>query len=154
MTDWEDASHDELMARLDAAMERLEIEASVEAALYFEGLADEAPTFTWPPAPNTAHPSLERQARWVRDWINAGNYNVVLPGPPPPLKRLLAQPMDVVEPELPKKIILTITKAWGLGVHVGDPYVWMWKAAVDENGRWICTDSWPEYHPDEPWRHR
>lgn len=152
MTDWEDASRDELMARLDGALERLKLDADVEAALHFDKLIDEAPTYTWPPAPNTAHPGLAEQARFVRDMIAAGRHTVFLPGPRKSLARFITEPLDSVEPDFPRDVCLTVKRCWAMGVHVGEPYAWMWEVAADENGRWISSDSWPVYDPNEPWR--
>lgn len=153
MTDWEDASHEEHMARLDAALELLRMKADIEAGLHFDLMLDETSAFMWPPPPNTAHPGLVDHAGWVRDLIATGRHTVYLPPPRTPLRRLLTQSMDA-PPDLsgPSAIALTVNRCWAPGVHVGEPYIWMWKVATDEHKRWIATDSWPVHHPDEPWR--
>ena len=61
---------------------------------------------------------------------------------------LLADETDLMEMPEFKELMLTKHKMYGWAPYVGDPFIYMWFAAVDQFGRWIAGESWIEYLPD------
>jgi len=56
-------------------------------------------------------------------------------------------PPSVTAPPF-KTRVLHRQKCWGPAPYVGDPFVYIWFAAVDELGRGIAGESHIEYIPD------
>lgn len=144
------------LRRLDEALARLKAVADAEHHVHLEQVFAESPDAVWPPAPNTAHPSFERQADVVRQLIERGEHTVLLPAPMRPLARWLADP-DPPEGFLPPELIrLEVRRCMGLAPWSGRPYVYMWRVAVERStNRWVAGDSWAEYPPaGQEWRAR
>lgn len=147
---------DDIERRLDEALARLHAVADAEHHVHLEQLFDASQDHSWPPAPNTAHPSFERQARSVRDMIARDEYRVLLPAPMKAMWRRISEPEPVVPEMPPDPIVLDIQKAAALAPWTGRPYVYMWRVAVEQaTHRWVAGDSWVEYPPaGQEWRAR
>lgn len=115
-----------------------------------EGL-QASPDHLWPPPPKTAHPWLAGSERFVRDLIEAGRHDVVIPFRKPVRSLLMESDPTVVADNT---VTLTVVKAWRPAPYTDVPFIYVWKVAMDRHGRWVTGDSWPVYHPDEPWRRR
>lgn len=149
MTDWDDGmSDDEIQRRLNEALTRIRAVADAEEHVMLEQAAADSPDQSWPPAPSTEHPWMERHAGFVRDWMtDDSHYNVMLPVQPP-RHRFFAMGMDApIEPAVNDKVRLDIHRTFDLAPYVGEPFVWMWKYAADQYGRWVAGESWAEPIP-------
>jgi hypothetical protein len=146
---------DDEMRRLDEALARLKAVADAEHHVHLEQMFSASQDHSWPPAPNTAHPSFERQAPFVRDMIARDECRVLLPAPGKPLWRLVTEP-DTVPEMPPDPIVLDVRRCWSLAPWTERPYVYMWRVGVEAStNRWVAGDSWAEHPPPgQEWRAR
>lgn len=149
---------DDELRRLDEALARLKAVADAEHHIHLEQMFSASRDHSWPPAPNTAHPSFERQASGVRQLIERGEHTVLLPPPMRPLARWLADPNppameDFMPPEL---VRLDVRRCFALAPWTERPFVYMWRVAVESStNRWVAGDSWAEHPPPgQEWRAR
>lgn len=155
MTDWDGMSEDEIRRRLDEAFARIRAVGEAQEHVWLEQKFAESPdVFAWPPAPNTAHPSFERQSSFVRGLIAEGKHTVLL-APPPRRARFYAVD-DEVDFDMPDPIRLEVRRCWALAPWSGRPYVYMWRVGVEsKSNRWVAGDSWAEHPPaGQEWRAR
>lgn len=139
---------DDELRRFDEAMARLRAVADAQEHVALEQAAAETPDHTWPPAPNTEHPWMARHARFVREWMtDDSHYQVLLAAPRKPLYRFISEPETDVTVDANDHLVLDIRRCVGAAPFVGDPFVYMWKVAVDKYQRWVAGDSRPEYMP-------
>jgi hypothetical protein len=95
--------------------------------------------------PDTEHPAYAREAPSIRRFIAEGRYTVAVAVPP---KLSFAEPLSPYEPELRIRH-LDVKRAMAAAPYVGDPFVYAWKAAVDEVGRWVAGPAEIVYLPPE-----
>lgn len=136
---------DDGLKRLEEALAWLKAVADAEHHVHLEQMFDASQDHSWPPAPNTAHPSLERHAEFVRQLMDRGEYRVLLAAPRPPLHRMLTiDPAAPIELDDRDPTVLDVRRAAGAAPWVGDPFVWEWRVAVDpKTNRWVAGDSAP-----------
>lgn len=149
---WLGKSEEEIQAHLRRARDRAEAQhvAELEAAL-----AATTEESSWPPMPNTAHPSFDRQARFVRQLMDRGEHTVLLPLSKP-LSRLLVDPPEAWD-VMPSHIMLQVERVLSpLAPWTERPYVYMWRVAVEQStNRWVAGDAWVEHPPPgQEWRAR
>lgn len=137
---------DDELRRLDEALARLKAVADAEHHVHLEQMFSASQDHSWPPAPNTEHPSLADSAPSIRRTMQRDDcyqVNYVVRRRP----RIMGFSDDLIEPpELPIRT-LQVRKAWTNKVpFVGEPFVYVWKVAVDDTNRWVAGDSWVE-HP-------
>lgn len=142
---------DDELCRFDEAMGRMKAVAEAQEHVWLEETAAATPVHSWPPGPNTAHPSFEQQAPFVRRLMDEDRYMVHLPVHKP-LWRFIAEPETDPTADGPKTVTLVVRKvATTLAPYVGDPYGYVWRVAVDEStNRWVSGDAWVETLPPEP----
>lgn len=140
---------DEEMRRLEQALSQLRAIGEAELHVALEQQADASPDYSWPPAPNTAHPWHEKHADTVRHYMTEGQWDVMVAPPRKPLHRLLSQPMDAAPrfDDRPQPIRMEVRRAAGLAPYVGREFVYEWKVAVDPYNRWVAGDATPRYRP-------
>lgn len=153
---WEGKSEDEIQAYLAEIQAYLaEVRARLEAQHVAELEATLAATteeFSWPPMPNTAHPSFERQARFVRELMDRGRNTILLAVEQPMFRRLVMDPSVEVMAEAHRQTMLQVERAvTSLAPWTERPYVYMWRVAVESStNRWVAGNSWVE-HPPPGW---
>lgn len=147
---------DDVERQLEEALARLKAVADAEHHVHLEQMFDASQDHSWPPAPNTAHPSFERQARFVRDLIAQGKHRVLLPAPMKAMWRRIAEPEQQVPDLPPDPIVLDVQRCFALAPWTEWPYVYMWRVAVEQStNRWVAGDSWVEHPPPgQDWRAR
>lgn len=148
MTDpwWTGKSEDEIQTHLRQVRARADAQhvAELESAL-----AATTETFSWPPMPNTAHPSFERQARFVRQLVDRGEHTVMLAVERPLFRTLLMDPSAEVMAEAHQHTTLLVQRAMtSFAPWTERPYIYMWRVAVEQSThRWVAGDSWVEHPP-------
>lgn len=157
MTDrwWDGKSEEEIDAHLKRVRARAEAQhvAELEAAL-----AATSEEFAWPPAPNTAHPSFARQAAFVRELMERGQYTILLAVERPLSARLVLHD-DSAEVMAEAHRHTTLLVQLAMTSHAPwteRPYIYMWRVAVEQStNRWVAGDSWVEHPPPgQEWRAR
>ena len=109
------------------------------------------------PSPNRWHPHLsDSVAHFLQDAMRGPNpYGpFVYIEPAEDLRTLwtmddekLAEPIEIV------RHTVTVGRMYGPAHYVGEPFAYRWNVGYDERGRWVTTDSWIEYLPeDAAWR--
>lgn len=154
MTDrwWDGKSEEESQAHLKRVRARAEAEhfAELEAAL--SATTEE---HSWPPMPNTAHPSFQPQAGFVRELMARGEHRVLLA-----VSRSLriSEPLEEdVSADAPRHVVLDVQRAMtSLAPWTERPFAYMWRVAVESStNRWVAGDSWVEHPPPgQEWRAR
>lgn len=149
MTDWDGMSEEGARRRLDEAFTRLRAVAAAEEHVLLEQVAASTPDFSWPPAPNTVHPWMASKADFVRGLMAKGEYRVLLAAPRKPLYRFISEPEQDPSTLAPADDVLhlDVRRCMGAAPFVGDPFVYVWKVAVDKYNRWVAGESRPEYMP-------
>lgn len=149
---WEGKSEDEIQAHLNEVRAVLDLRAAIEEIEHLEKVSDATPVHSWPPMPCTEHPSFAEQAASVRDLMTEGCYTVYLAHPRPSLATFIFPTQEEdVRVVRRSEIVLQVRKVWtGLVPHVGDPYAYMWRVAVDDANRWVAGESWVEHVPRDP----
>lgn len=154
---WEGMSEGEVQAHLARVRSRLDVAAKREERERFEQAMAGADEHVWPPAPNTAHPSFERKARFVRELIDRDEYRVLIPAPMKARFLAVDDPAPEMSVEMPSDpIALEVRRCWALAPWSGRPFVYMWRVAVEAStNRWVAGDSWAEHPPlGQEWRAR
>lgn len=157
MTDpwWTGKSEEEVQAYLRQVRARADAQhvAELESAL-----ASTTEEFSWPPAPNTAHPSFARQAAFVRELMGRGEHTIMLAVERPLSASLfLDDPSAEVMAEAHRHTTLLVQRVMtSFAPWTERPYIYMWRVAVERaTHRWVAGDSWAERpSPDAEWRAR
>lgn len=93
------------------------------------------------PTPGEFHPYYERYRTLITSWLNDRGYSRWLEIPIiPSLHQLLT---ENPEPEVScRRHTLTRRRCRAPAPYVGDPFVYEWRAGVDELGRTVASDCW------------
>lgn len=138
---------DDPMRRLDEVMAQLKALGEAQEHVWLEGKFAASPDPSWPPAPNTAHPSLQDMADSVRRTMAKDDCWQVCYAVRRPLK-VTDFDTDPSIDDFPQTRVLDVERAMGAAPYVGDRFIYMWRVAVDRaTNRWVAGDSWVEYPP-------
>lgn len=140
-----DKDPDELLAILEGFVEifRKRHEHAVLEGL--EQSFPDTPSFSWPPAPLTAHPALECNAETVRALMRRGEHTICT-YKPRSIKWMYEPEPDLAEVRPSDNIItLTVREAWHPAPYVGEPYVIVWPVALDNLNRFVAGEPRTEF---------
>jgi hypothetical protein len=96
------------------------------------------------PMPGTCHPDLLAIRDRVLPLLERSD-----PGPvvylESDLEEAASPPGGALSRAMPERAHLTMRKCWGPAPYVGRPFAYVWKVAVDDNGRAIAGEARIEY---------
>lgn len=137
---WEGKSEDEIQAHLAEVRARLEAADVLEQHEVFERAMAETPSFTWPPMPGAAHPSLASKAEWIRSLIAGGEHTIYYHQP----RRLkIWEPETEIDPfgEPDPIRVLNVQKVAAPAPWTEHPYSYLWRVAVSPDRRWVAAED-------------
>lgn len=88
------------------------------------------------PHPGMVHPSLTRQSSIIRHIMSEGPGMVYIPKYSR-RDRFAPVPTEITGTH----IVLHVREAIGLAPYVGDPFVYSWRVAVDDYGRYVAEED-------------
>lgn len=100
---------------------------------------------TAPPAPMTHDAFYERQADWLRRWMQERLDPAIVPITAP---THYSGDESAFGPE-PERRVLTIKRAIGKAPYVGRPFVYEWRIAIDDDGHYVTGEAEQRYTMDD-----